>query len=190
MNDTRCCRPTTGTGIPVPAPVPPCALAAVAAGRGMSGGVLVASGCYRYGVARGRSGYYISPGTVPVGDRRGDHRIILFFIFYHRMRRNDAVPHADAAASALSRAPGTRSQLQHKPRHVGSFDELQDKDEAAAVWEADKTASASRPDLMVRGWKIEWRPRLGGNGKEGNLYVWQPGSHTSSSEQPMESKMT
>ena len=69
----------------------------------------------------------------------------------------------------------------HRPRHAGGAyatralpEELQESAEAAEVWEAAKAASPRCPLVVVRGWKIEWRPRPGGGGKKGDLYLWQP----------------
>ena len=50
------------------------------------------------------------------------------------------------------------------------------------VWEAAKSACASRRLIEVRGWRVEWRPRAGGGhssyahggGKRGDLYLFPP----------------
>ena len=102
-----------------------------------------------------------------------------------RATRRGGEDGVSAAAAAAATSPnGNQFGSRHKPRHAaGAYatrmlpEELLASEEAVEVWEAAKSASHTKPLIAVRGWKIEWRPRPGGGGKKGDLYIWQPGSN-------------
>ena len=92
-------------------------------------------------------------------------------------------------ASSWWTTTSSSAPARHRPRDGGGHysqrelpEELAGSEEAADVWEAAKSACASRRLIEVRGWRVEWRPRAGGGhssyahggGKRGDLYLFPP----------------
>ena len=92
------------------------------------------------------------------------------------------------------------SSSRHQPRHaVGTYStrslppELEESEEATAVWAAARAASSSTRLTLIDGWRIEWRPRLGGGSsaghqKRGDLYIFQPPAELGSGLGPLGSR--
>ena len=54
-------------------------------------------------------------------------------------------------------------------------EELQDSEEAVAVWKAARAASADQPEVTLYGWRVKWVPRQTRDGRKcGDMYVFPP----------------
>ena len=91
------------------------------------------------------------------------------------------------AASAWTESSLTPS-ARHRPRDGGGSyaardlpNSLHDSDEAAEVWAAARAATDTNRLIEVRGWRVEWRPRLAHSSsaghKRGDLYIFPPPDH-------------
>ena len=75
------------------------------------------------------------------------------------------------------------SSSRHRPRDGGGHyssrelpEDLAESLEAADVWAAARSVAPNNKFVEVRGWRVEWRPRLGGGktGKQGDMYIFPP----------------